>query len=170
MRDATQRYQTDDNPYSISIHASHAGCDTASCGKWQMKPEFQSTHPMRDATGRPCPCGSPAIVFQSTHPMRDATVVGQLATYAVHISIHASHAGCDCLLLAMTLLTPNFNPRIPCGMRRWSRRGEDHLIDISIHASHAGCDTCRSSVVALHLRFQSTHPMRDATGRAACRA
>ena len=101
---------------------------------------FQSTHPMRDATeslsriqkaaadfNPRIPCGMrlfqfwlPVIptAFQSTHPMRDATgVVDAKDILTDMISIHASHAGCDCSIL----------------------RFKSFKV-ISIHASHAGCD------------------------------
>ena len=79
----------------------------------------------------------------------------------------------------------NFNPRIPCGMRRRLNRRVYFLRLISIHASHAGCDFTVSCLwsymehfnprIPCGMRqpplikelckkvFQSTHPMRDAT-------
>ena len=120
MRDATKTALDCDIRFWISIHASHAGCDLCRnchrlydqdfnpripCG---MRPyvesvkvndcEFQSTHPMRDAT-----CDLLLLLsdftFQSTHPMRDATNARAQWAFNALISIHASHAGCDTLLV-----------------------------------------------------------------------
>ena len=60
---------------------------------------------------------------------------------AVLISIHASRMGCDRRSSVRRTLCRDFNPRIPYGMRR---HGNLHRI--------IGC------------RFQSTHPVWDATG------
>ena len=103
---------------------------------------FQSTHPMRDATGALTTSLNGLCRFQSTHPMRDATII--------RTSIHA--------------ITNNFNPRIPCGMRPQGIQGLQGLQGISIHASHAGCDQLNACCPApVKIPFQSTHPMRDAT-------
>ena len=61
----------------ISIHASHAGCDHRHRIVRGGILQFQSTHPMRDATVALLYSISPYRRFQSTHPMRDAT-----ATYS----------------------------------------------------------------------------------------
>ena len=117
--------------------------------------------------------------------MRDATDAQTSKQGAIKISIHASHAGCDPLLILIAASITYFNPRIPCGMRRsgtiyleastdfnpripcgMRQKGANMACKtkgISIHASHAGCDQ-RLGVIKLRIsRFQSTHPMRDAT-------
>ena len=103
---------------------------------------FQSTHPLRGATGGTdmldeaeihfnprTPCGVrlqrrlPGIVariFQSTHPLRGATPVGRVR--------HSKGR--------------YFNPRTPCGVRRGNGNG---------FGNRGG--------------FQSTHPLRGATGK-----
>ena len=101
---------------------------------------FQSTHPMRGATGCSPTPKQKKEVFQSTHPMRGATVLTYTKAKKGGISIHAPHAGCDC----------------PDG----------HVVKskaISIHAPHAGCDLGIWKVLSLLVLFQSTHPMRGAT-------
>ena len=102
----------------ISIHAPHAGCDSATWLPLMSRMIFQSTHPMRGATlknnAEPL-CTHP---FQSTHPMRGATYAGAKGIHLKGISIHAPHAGCD--------------PR-PAD---WP----EGFPSISIHAPHAGCD------------------------------
>ncbi len=80
---------------------------------------FQSTRPMRGATGRPLsPCAD-TLRFQSTRPMRGATVPVCDRRLCVVISIHAPHAGRDVLYTAHNAGTGHFNPRAPCGARRW---------------------------------------------------
>ena len=79
--------------HEISIHASLAGCDYIGLSE-SSSTEFQSTHPLRDATygmftrqlnidfNPRIPCGmrprktypyEKTEKFQSTHPLRDAT-------------------------------------------------------------------------------------------------
>ena len=101
MRDATKTALNCDIRFWISIHASHAGCDLCRnchrlydqdfnpripCG---MRPYVESVK-VNDCE------------FQSTHPMRDATARHFLAVFCCLISIHASHAGCDLRLAFAT--------------------------------------------------------------------
>ena len=101
---------------------------------------FQSTHPARDATfcpsffcckiyyfnpriprgmRRTIKCGNIVLSkFQSTHPARDATNKSTKHVLSSRISIHASREGCDCLFHSVRATCPDFNPRIPRGMRR----------------------------------------------------
>ena len=83
----------------------------------------------------PCLCG-----FQSTLPMRGATVKGRLSCLRPAISIHAPHAGSDML-----------------------GKCQRESLRISIHAPHAGSDS-RVSNRLIFVEFQSTLPMRGATG------
>ena len=150
---------------------------------------FQSTHPMRGATCRPSrrvagdghfnprtPCGVRHLAaavrlrrmrFQSTHPMRGATVYSPVGNRrGKSISIHAPHAGCDGTNQCCSLPNFHFNPRTPCGVRRTAEGACDKLMHkISIHAPHAGCDLFFFFYLILMFLFQSTHPMRGATGR-----
>ena len=151
---------------NISIHAPHAGCDRPAelssdvrhnfnprtpCGVRRQNRQgppllisFQSTHPMRGATGLPVICRIGSLEFQSTHPMRGATSD----------------------LIRLTLIKEYFNPRTPCGVRP-CKNNRHHAIGgfqsthpmrgatvpdvtinppvcISIHAPHAGCDFLKS--------------------------
>ena len=147
---------------------------------------FQSTHPMRGATGGP-KCGiSTSEAFQSTHPMRGATDrrggalalvrhfnprtpcgVRQLSLgrkdIMWRISIHAPHAGCDGARSARRPGILHFNPRTPCGVRHLYGMCGDGWYVISIHAPHAGCDEGFYCGYVRIKPFQSTHPMRGAT-------
>ena len=133
-------------------HCFHAG----------LQRKFQSTHPMRGATGmdpqrtaameisihaphagcdRWSTSAAPqATSFQSTHPMRGATCLSDKGHTLLDISIHAPHAGCDFPIAFMRGSNANFNPRTPCGVRRTQ-----------------GGQAWKGS------SFQSTHPMRGAT-------
>ena len=163
----------------ISIHAPLAGCDPAQPMHRRLLQVFQSTHPLRGAT---------AQITAYLQSLKDISIHAPLAgcdarcSY-IHpqtsISIHAPLAGCDYLMpefpaedaifqsthpLRGATRPPcrssrrpaHFNPRTPCGVRlpdaRIPRRGRD----ISIHAPLAGCDPSPA--------FQSTHPLRGATG------
>ena len=58
-----------------------------------------------------------SMQFQSTHPLRDAT--GQLTNEdnPNNISIHAPLTGCDYGYIKRLNVSKNFNPRTPYGMR-----------------------------------------------------
>ena len=90
--------------------------------------------PCRTSTTRNCPS------FQSTHPVWDATAPLADRVKAIEISIHASRMGCDGRLATQRINSTYFNPRIPYGMRP----GLFFLFQ-------------------LFKRFQSTHPVWDAT-------
>ena len=137
----TRRFPSGTTICPISIHAPLAGCDISSLLLSSAYPLFQSTHPLRGAT-HPDDSDAREAAFQSTHPLRGATLApvytGRTSRFqSTHplrgatccfgrrvrrceISIHAPLAGCDPWLSAMRALTPNFNPRTPCGVRRRS--------------------------------------------------
>ena len=103
---------------------------------------FQCTHPLRDATYLP-PAIRKYCTFQSTHPLRDATLFQLLKSFLdTSISIHAPLTGCD----------PDCSSIIP-------------VISISIHAPLTGCDSAKCYHVFYDSKFQSTHPLRDATSK-----
>ena len=81
-------------------------------------------------------------IFQSTHPLRGATCGFSVVCVSASISIHAPLAGCDSSNRPRTKDNRNFNPRTPCGVRH----------SIGLPTSH-------------EKPFQSTHPLRGATGR-----
>ena len=173
----------------ISIHAPRAGRDPgrrerrdqrmdfnprAPCGArpstcFNTRPFriFQSTRPVRGATWRRsrrshrapdfnprAPCGARRGFVATGYHLRVISIHAPRAGRDVHhgpaglvgsISIHAPRAGRDSALSSLLALSPDFNPRAPCGARRlpW---------------------TPGSS----RLRFQSTRPVRGATGPSLC--
>ena len=78
---------------------------------------FQSTPPMRVATGR-LECFGYQLLFQSTPPMRVATT----------------------LVYTSSIFIKYFNPRHPCGWRLFACNFIFSASFISIHATHAGGD------------------------------
>ena len=149
-------------PAAISIHAPLAGCDPLICRKIWGEFLFQSTHPLRGATGKPIRAKK-YTQFQSTHPLRGATGYGRSRLGRRNISIHAPLAGCDDVgrndesQHPISIHAPlagcdykkdprrysqrYFNPRTPCGVRpNRNHRSQSRFI------------------------FQSTHPLRGATG------
>ena len=185
-------YPIDFNFYSISIHAAHAGCDLHFFPQVYPKFPFQSTQPMRAATILSSLFSAKAR-FQSTQPMRAATIMMQgiyvvkdISIHAAHagcdydeiqshrdsvISIHAAHAGCDSFDVSMVNVSPDFNPRSPCGLRHFPHHVHAQITPfqstqpmraatassiqrfaqsrISIHAAHAGCDSKSAFLLAL---------------------
>ena len=125
---------------SISIHAPHAGCDLVVRLAVSVAVAISIHAPHAGCDCRFVASISRPVLFQSTHPMRGATPPPVPDRFRRTISIHAPHAGCDSILLSMASITPHFNPRTPCGVRRKPMK------------------TCETLPV-----FQSTHPMRGAT-------
>ena len=79
-------------------------------------------------------------MFQSTHSLRSATALDDLDMINMWVSIHALLAECDQRKPPLLRRRLSFNPRTPCGVRRY-----DRLI-------------CR-----IDAGFQSTHSLRSAT-------
>ena len=147
--------------------------------------EFQSTRPLRGATDY-LQLIQPERSFQSTRPLRGATHPARAADDGGHISIHAPLAGRDWSCAARRCTPLYFNPRAPCGARRDGLAqvlhdvvisihaplaGRDrrkcyanHCDHISIHAPLAGRDMCCAHFSACSRVFQSTRPLRGATG------
>ena len=185
----------------ISIHAPLAGCDRTTqrkrgrsrdfnprtpCGvrlfariaRCATQRTFQSTHPLRGATGhradRPdlhadfnprTPCGvrrhnlSPRNDWRYFNPRTPCGVRQCLPSNNEspgRISIHAPLAGCDQGGRARLLYACHFNPRTPCGVRR---RGQ------MVHVEAGGyfnprtpCGVRRNpSLLVRVLRFISIH-------------
>ena len=168
MRGATLPKTRKVDLLNISIHTPHAGSDHI-CGMVAPYPPYFNPH---------SPCGErlyyqfrkvTAERFQSTLPMRGATIAppGQSANYS-NISIHTPHAGSDS---ARWLSCPphlDFNPHSPCGERPCFFFNASRFFEISIHTPHAGSDSPNSFFLFLQNSFQSTLPMRGATGSAFC--
>ena len=187
MRGATFKTSGKQNLITISIHAPHAGRDSTE----QNEPEqvdisIHAPHAGRDFTLQEAFTDTEDFNPRAPCGARLAAVLPVL--FDPHISIHAPHAGRDWLLVPILCFPRYFNPRAPCGARRGVRIIGKLFKFISIHAPHAGrdsklfLDSLRVSVISIHaphagrddgqqtlipeqIRFQSTRPMRGATGR-----
>ena len=164
VRGATRRpkrtYQRDE---TISIHAPRAGSDGLRDGADDQRRKFQSTLPVRGATSRRQARRSTSR-FQSTLPVRGATTSLFDCRTPIHISIHAPRAGSDSIALLRSVLLQTISIHAP-------RAGSDCMVkmttsgfDISIHAPRAGSDAYCRKALRLVGGFQSTLPVRGATG------
>ena len=80
---------------SISIHASHTGCNVIRLPFRDPAVIFQFMHPTRDATSDNIADVSVDLIFQFMHPKRDATRRADTIELLTDISIHASKTGCN---------------------------------------------------------------------------
>ncbi len=80
------------------------------------------------------------------------------------VSIHAPRAGRDNSRYICLIHRYSFNPRAPCGARRDAWDYDIDPFTVSIHAPRAGRDGKVSPALAQDIRFQSTRPVRGATG------
>ena len=153
---------------------------------WKYVKIFQSTHPVRGATPhhgflwRGCVisihapragCDNPLcdlliehVVFQSTHPVRGATQLREYRRCRGNISIHAPRAGCDRNGGRFSGIRYNFNPRTPCGVRRGRYWRRSYQIDYFNPRTPCGVRLLIYQVKDGCCTFQSTHPVRGATG------
>ena len=192
--------------WRVSIHAPHAGRDADT--STALLPD-RGFNPRAPCGARPARRGLTrlAMTFQSTRPMRGATGHDISDEYTTEVSIHAPHAGRDTRAFSILLRSARFNPRAPCGARRVFRRAPLLLYKfqstrpmrgatravavrkrrtrVSIHAPHAGrdhglhvieertrgfnprapCGARQQGAAANReiTEFQSTRPMRGAT-------
>ena len=164
MRGATVGDQVRPHSEWISIHAPLAGCDIDDLIPSANNAKFQSTHPSRGATraiwiphswrkyfNPRAPCGARQTgkkegttpkKFQSTRPVRGATHFAHPFHKLLLISIHAPRAGRD------------MRDDSAYSIRR----------HISIHAPRAGRDVIILRIRIEQSAFQSTRPVRGATG------
>ena len=186
LRDATVIRSVRHDFSFISIHAPLTGCDIVHLQFLRFPDEFQSTHPLRDATlwcllsqflsyhfnprtpygmrrGVKIMINNKSIDFNPRTPygMRLSWYMRSL----VHrqISIHAPLTGCDQNFITVINNIWDFNPRTPYGMRLCTFC--ILIIDFKFQSTHPLRDaTCEwQDMLVFPLTFQSTHPLRDAT-------
>ena len=106
-----------------------------------LRTQFQSTHPLRDATTQNGMPTTINILFQSTHPLRDATVNSMYYIFNFFL-FQSTHPLRDATEKAVynDRLAIDFNPRTPYGMRRRTLVIDSIDWGISIHAPLTGCD------------------------------
>ena len=187
VRGATRGSYTISATFIISIHAPRAGRDDgrgrcpapifyfnprAPCGarprcratlvSWAR---FQSTRPVRGATGKPALCKSGHTIFQSTRPVRGATECTPIVDGRTDISIHAPRAGRDDARFTWPA-GYDISIHAPRAGRDWAGDGwQDNGQKISIHAPRAGRDFAALGDTITNEVFQSTRPVRGATAK-----
>ena len=120
MRGATVRPEPPEVENAISIHAPHAGRDRV---EQEINPPSGYFNPRAPCGARHdlMSKGEGVLTFQSTRPMRGATGCVRRVAAILRISIHAPHAGRDTTVAVEPSHATYFNPRAPCGARRENR-------------------------------------------------
>ena len=139
LRSATYRPRAWPALRKVSIHALLAECDSAS---WVGVSRIFGFNPRT-----PCGvrrnwrrCAGTILQFQSTHSLRSATIRPSLFRHLNFVSIHALLAECDRAGRPGHDKCVGFNPRTPCGVRRFGRCTAKRWQLVSIHALLAECD------------------------------
>ena len=126
-------------------------------------PRFQSTFPLRGATVASLAfCWR--LIFQSTFPLRGATRSGRQPVVPHRISIHVPLAGSDGKAGRRCTVSTYFNPRSPCGERPTAQHMAPRPMDFNPRSPCGERQATRPTGTA-HPQFQSTFPLRGATGR-----
>ena len=161
MRGATAPPPCVGTPQQISIHAPHAGRDRSELRHSQRAKYF---NPRAPCGARPLYTYffAPIVLFQSTRPMRGATGNSEPVGPETVISIHAPHAGRDPPAVSARSRTMDFNPRAPCGARPAMTTRRLRSPDFN---PRAPCGARPQPTVRTfsESEFQSTRPMRGAT-------
>ena len=127
----------------------------------RVRLRFQSTRPVWGATDG----GSVEPVvrrFQSTRPVWGATRRRPSAGASPAISIHAPRVGRDDRSHRVQARFCNFNPRAPCGARRYIPSACSDLIYFNPRAP-CGARRFSAGYTTKNRRFQSTRPVWGAT-------
>ncbi len=152
---------------SVSIHAPRAGRDQREQLECLVERAFQSTRPVRGATRRYSTQTQTAYMFQSTRPVRGATGASLMTAVAsARFQSTRPVRGATPARRWSTRASTRFNPRAPCGARHLALLLVVRLEGVSIHAPRAGRDASAKTVNASGYMFQSTRPVRGATGNA----
>ena len=101
--------------------------------------------------------------FQSTHPLRGATYRRAYGGWRCGISIHAPLAGCDRRFCILVVSVGYFNPRTPCGVRPPRPRAIQRPWAFQSTHPLRGATGVQVNTQTVEPKFQSTHPLRGAT-------
>ena len=142
----------------FSIHAPRKGSDKSGAASWFWDKNFQSTLPVRGATGS-VRIKWRQVSFQSTLPVRGATRWGRNTAHTSSFSIHAPRKGSDAGLVDKGHSPVRFQSTLPV-------RGATNVGDVrqfsklfSIHAPRKGSDL-QPSPEALVCRFSIHAPRK----------
>ena len=146
----------------VSIHAPRVGRDIDIPQGGEEDKMFQSTRPMRGATGKLHRHTGSNFMFQSTRPMRGATVPARHEHAQHSVSIHAPHAGRDSCVYSATDRTSAFQSTRPMRGATISSKDEPALLMFQSTRPMRGA-TVASSTRCAGQKFQSTRPVWGAT-------
>ena len=102
------------------------------------------------------------VQFQSTHSLRSATDIFSFDVAPALVSIHALLAECDEADIKIRAYIDSFNPRTPCGVRRYQRRRQGCPCGFNPRTP-CGVRPIHPSSTRPEKLFQSTHSLRSAT-------
>ena len=142
---------------TISIHAPRAGSDGYAGQENQSFVDFNPRSPCGERQVHLIP-PLQHLQFQSTLPVRGATDQTVKVINRLKISIHAPRAGSDVKVSFPEFLVCYFNPRSPCGERRFDGGYNLVIVLISIHAPRAGSDAPSFRGVVDKLDFNPRSP------------
>ena len=125
--------------------------------------QFQSTHPLRDATGGNTTAYRGFMNFNPRTPYGMRLMHIQYPHHHCQISIHAPLTGCDIESIKHYMQLLLFQSTHPLRDATIFLKASYDLLRISIHAPLTGCDLAPMLSTTKRLLFQSTHPLRDAT-------
>ena len=149
--------------YCISIHAPRAGSDSALTGDSPRPMYFNPRSPCGERLAL-----STVKRYHSHFNPRSPCGERRLPTRQPFSFCRYFNPRSPCgerrVDLFFELDLDNFNPRSPCGERRYRLTHSHKRETISIHAPRAGSDKSFNSQIYIPDRFQSTLPVRGATG------
>ena len=105
-------------------------------------------------------------LFQSTLPVWGATEVFELPAMSEDISIHAPRVGSDLQRYFSTPDSLYFNPRSPCGERRFTKMTKEERIKFQSTLPVWGATSSVLDLALSRFKFQSTLPVWGATFQA----
>ena len=148
----------------ISIHAPLTGSDLEQIRRQKYDLLFQSTLPLRGATGIITVPQSPVHNFNPRSPYGERPLE-KLGIFPDEIiSIHAPLTGSDQTVTVKIYINPYFNPRSPYGERPlWRARDINFQIRFQSTLPLRGA-TEKNMMQKWWPLFQSTLPLRGATG------
>ena len=147
----------------ISIHAPLTGCDRMTLHQIISVTYFNPRTPYGMRRYK-CFAIDDYARFQSTHPLRDATQIVQIEqSQLLYFNPRTPYGMRRTAVHCYIMYTRYFNPRTPYGMRRVEREITKGVIQDFNPRTPYGM---RLSIYICNRnppRFQSTHPLRDAT-------
>ena len=158
LRGATAAAERGRLPLQISTHAPLAGRDREALDGVLPPVRFQPTRPLRGATP-PIVTVSWWSIFQPTRPLRGATTASApRAPICRNFNPRAPCGARRFVPSSSPLQSTHFNPRAPCGARLHLAVARLVVVVISTHAPLAGRDYCKPAFPAYRTDFNPRAP------------